>query len=154
MQIDHPYRRRYVRLLHLWIAGDWRLKVYGISREPRGPGADLVAAARELALEVLPQPAVTVSRYGVGFVGVHQGRGANLVFVDWWERQNELHHHAWRSADASPNELEYVSPLGIAACIWDLAIMSFEREAWINSVLLPRRADLQQYLASALEAEI
>jgi hypothetical protein len=154
MQIDHPYRRRNIRPLQLWTAGDWRLKLYGISLGPEGPAAELVDAARDLALKVLPRPAVTPTRYGVGFMGVHQGRGASMVFVDWWERQNELHHHAWRSEGAASTQFEYVSPLGLAACVWDLAVMAFEREAWVAGVLLPSRPDIQQYLGSALAGEV
>jgi hypothetical protein len=154
MQIDHPYRRRHIRLLELWNAGGWRLKLYGICREPEGPAAGLVDAARDLALEILPRPAVTPSRYGVGFMGVHQGIGASMVFVDWWERQNELHHHAWRAEGAAPIEFEYVSPLGLMACVWDLAVLSFERQAWVAGVLLPSRPDLQHYLESALGGEV
>jgi hypothetical protein len=154
MQIDQPYRTRHIRLLQLWAAGDWRLKLYGIGMRPGSPAAELVEAARELALQVLPRPAVTSSRYGVGFMGVHEGKGASMVFVDWWERQNELHHHAWRSERTDSTEFEYVSPHGLVACVWDLAVISFEREAWVTHVLRPARPDLDQYLDSALAGEV
>lgn len=154
MRIDQPYRRRHIRLLQLWTVSDWRLKIYGICADPEGPAHGLVERARRLAFDVLPQPAVTSARYGVGFMGVHQGVGASMVFVSWWERQNELHHHAWRSAGASSVDFEYVSPLGLVACVWDLAVVAFEREAWIAGVLMPSRPDVQQYLDSALGGEV
>jgi hypothetical protein len=39
---------------------------------------------------------------GVGFLGVHGGRGADFVCIDWWAEENESHHHVYL---ASHNQL-------------------------------------------------
>src|SRR5262249_45540547 len=86
---------RPVRLLGLWEAAGWRLKVYGISYGREVPGPEAVAAAKRLAAAALPVPAVTADRYGIGFLGVHDGRGACFVFLCWWAHENELYHLVW-----------------------------------------------------------
>ena len=87
--------------------------------------------------------------HGVGFLGVHEGRDANFVFVDWWAGENELRHHVYRSSTQNPAQLEYVS--GVGGGVWDLQLVWFERNAWVEKVLAnPRGPDLDAYLNKRL----
>jgi hypothetical protein len=148
IELPEPYAARTIRFLELWEESGWRLKVYGITYRRGGPGSGLVRVARGLARACLPRPAAGEGRYGVGFLGVHQGRGANLVFVDWWADANELHHHVFTAPPERPLLFEDVTGSGLAACVWDLAVIGFERQAWINSVLIdPGEAGIDDYLA-------
>ena len=45
-----------------------------------------------------------------------------------------------------------ITHMGEAACIWELAIMGFERKAWIDAVLKDGRQDFGEYLARSLTA--
>jgi hypothetical protein len=83
MYLSEPYTLRSVRFLDLLTFDGWRVKLYGIAYRAERPGQALVDAAVAAARERLPRPAVTDDRYGIGFVGAHQGRGGNFVFVDW-----------------------------------------------------------------------
>jgi hypothetical protein len=148
----HRYAARSIRFLELWEPGGWRIKVYGISHRPTPPSAPLVEAARAAARGILVQPAVSPGRYGIGFMGVHEGRGENLVFVDWWGNENELFHHVFVSSPRAPGQLEDVTMTSRSACVWDLAVIDFERRAWIRTVLSrPEDPDLEEYLRAHLE---
>lgn len=151
MKLEQPYSPRRIRMLELCSVGGWRMKLYGLSRRDDAPDPRLVLGARRLAAAVLPTPPVTEARYGVGFIGVHQGRGSNLVFVDWWERENELRHHVWVTEDESFDAFEYVTPVGLAACVWDLVVIGFERQAWVDAVLAATTPDVNRYLEFAIE---
>jgi hypothetical protein len=153
-QVYELYHRREVRLLERRPVAGWQMKLYGISYAADAPDPRLVTAALRLAQGVLPEPPVTPTRYGIGFMGVHEGRGSNLVFVDWWARENELHHHAWTSPEGEFQHFDYVTPAGLAACVWDLAVIGFERQAWIDAVLSPPHPDFTRYLQAALEGSI
>src|SRR5438132_4759119 len=63
--------------------GDWRMKLYGIACREDLPRESLLASAREIARDQLSKE--TVNNYRVGFVGVHDGRDAAFVFVDFGE---------------------------------------------------------------------
>jgi hypothetical protein len=153
--IRHEYRSRSIAFLELWYHSGWRLKIYGITPDAERPDSALISGARTIAMAALPQPAVTQDRYGVGFMGVHQGRGSNLVFVDWWENENELFHRSFVSSPAKPNEFSNVTATGPSACVWDLAVMSFERQAWVAAVLqAPGGPDLARYLDAHFEGMI
>jgi hypothetical protein len=102
ISLRERYAPRRVTPLGVRALGDWRLKVYGIPYGRDQARPELVDGAVAKALEVLPQPAVTESRYGVGFLVVHDGRGENFVLVDWWAHENELHQHAFFSPTEPP----------------------------------------------------
>ncbi len=154
-QLQEPYAPRPIRPLAPWENAGWRLKVYGIAYGRDLPRPALVQAAQQIAAQRLPQPAVTPDRYGVGFLGVHDGRGAAFVFVDWWQSENELHHHVYVAPTERPRALEYVTPTGLSACVWDLAVICFERKAWLETVLAnPAGPDLDAYLVRCLDADV
>lgn len=150
--VFHAYAARTVRFLGLWEHGGWRMKVYGISLGPAPPANRLVASAMDAARTVLGQPAVTSTRYGIGYIGIHEGRGENLVFVDWWGNENEIFHHVFISSPEAPDRLQNVTDGSRIACVWDLAVIEFERRAWIQSVLArPEAPGFEEYLRIRLE---
>ena len=155
MHLSEPYTRRSVRFLDLAAFDGWRLKVYGLAYRAERPGQAVVDAALAAAREALPRPAVTEDRYGVGFLGAHAGRGANFVFLDWWETENDLHHRAWRSSPDAPERLRPTGPDDLVACTSDLAVIGHERTAWMRHVLTrPAGPDLDAYLDDRLDADV
>jgi hypothetical protein len=154
MNRQERYVARSIRFLELWHCEQWRIKVYGIAYRGGIPNSALIGAAKDLATSCLPVPAITEQRYGVGFMGVHQGRGSNLVFIDWWANENELYHHACTSTPEAPGTFGYVTPTGLSACVWDLAVIAFERQAWIEAVLSASSPDVERYLDVRFEGEV
>jgi hypothetical protein len=154
MKLQERYVARSVRFLEVWECRDWRIKCYGLAYRGSTPEPGLIDAAKQFVSGCLPHPATTDQRYGVGFMGVHQGHGSNLVFVDWWANENELYHHACASTPDDPRRFEYVTPSGLMACVWDLAVIGFERQAWIDTVLSAAVPDIERYLTLRLEGSI
>jgi hypothetical protein len=91
---------------------------------------------------------------GHGFLGVHDGRGGNFVFVDLWEEENELHHHVVFSTAADPGPLRRATSADPIACVWDLSVIAHECAAWIRHVLGAEAPDLDAYLEDQLNGEI
>jgi hypothetical protein len=152
--VSERYASRPVSALGTWRCGDWRIKKYAIAYARETPRPELVAAAEATAADVLPTPAVTATRYGVGFLGIHDGRGGNFVFVDWWEQENELHHHVFFSRAADPGSLRAASAGDPIACVWDLSVIAHEHEAWLRHVLAADVANLEAYLEDQLSGAI
>jgi len=149
-----PHSPRPVAPLGIWASEGWRLKEYSIAYGRARARHRLVAAAESVVARVLPSPAVTPTRYGVGFLGIHDGRGGNFVFVDWWEQENELHHHVFFSTSDEPAELRPWAPDDPIACVWDLSVVAHERAAWIRHVLAADRPDIDGYLADVLSGSV
>lgn len=130
------------------------MKKYTIAYRREAARPELIEAAEAVAAGVLPTPAITPVRYGVGFLGIHDGRGGCLVFIDWWENENDLQHHVFLAPDAEPGALRPAAPTELVACVWDLSVIAHEREAWIRHVFGADAPDLDAYLDDQLEGMI
>jgi hypothetical protein len=61
----------------------------------------------------------------------------------------------WDSSEERPTELEYATSTTPAACVWDLFVMSFERDAWLDEVLAnPEGPNLDGYLHRRFEGDV
>lgn len=155
MKLTEDYRTRPIRFLELWNIENWRLKAYGITYTKEPLDQSLVDAARQVTSDRLIESASRTNHYGVGFVGIHQGKTGNFVFVDWWADENELHHHVYVSASAEPSNLKYMTTTGLAACAWDLFLIAHERDAWVEHVLKRSESpDLESYLGAQLSDDV
>lgn len=166
LEPEAPYRTRPIRFLHLADLGGWRVKVYGISAHRELPAPEFVQAAGRLARERLPTPpvwsappgegpVVSEDRYGVAILIAHEGREGSFALVSWWVGENMLQHQVHLTSAGPPFTFEYLSPTGIVACVWELAVLAFEREAWVDAVLAnPSGPDLDAYLARHLSADV
>jgi hypothetical protein len=138
----------------MWEINGWKLKVYGISATRDLSDKDTVAAVmiergRQIAESVFARNPTTNS-YGLGYVIFHEGRLANWLLLDWWADEIQIRHHLYRSDSATPAGFERVTS-DLIACIWELRLIAFEREAWIETMLKsPDRPDVQRYLAARL----
>ena len=154
MLLQEPYEARPIRFLEEWQHAGWRLKVYGISYRRERPRAQLIETAKRLARECLPT-ALTGGNYGVGYVGAHDGRAANFIFVDWWADENELHHHVFAAPSQELKNLPEITATGLSVCVWDLRVQCFERDAWLETVLhSPNEFSLDNYLRRQLNEDI
>lgn len=155
MDLPRAYRPRPIRGTGIWAVDGWRLKCYGIAYDREQPRPELVEAAQRVARTRLPHPAAGDGRYGVGFIGTHDGRDGCVAFVDWWANEDELHHHLYVAPLHRPTELVPAGPTDFTACVWDLAVLAFEREAWLAAVLQNSgEPDLERYLETQLSADL
>ena len=155
LELTHRYAPRRVRPMGVRAFGDWTLKVYGIAYEGDEPGSALVEAALGAVESALPSPALAKDRYGLGFLGIHDGRDSNFVFVSWWENENELQHRVFFSGPENPGRLREATAEEPIGCVWDLSVLAHEREAWIRHVLARHGgADADAYLADALSGDV
>ena len=140
------YATRSFRFVELLTIDHWRMKLYGVAYRGELPRPELISAAKKIAREQLTRE--SANNYGVGFIGVHDGRGAAFVFVDFWGNENELFHRVFLSRDNDPEKLTPAKPSDSSVCVWDLHLQSFERAAWIKHVLgKPDVPDFDGYLA-------
>src|SRR5215471_10219088 len=91
-----PYRPRRTELLGVEARAGWKVKVIGISASDELPSRAERQAALVAAEGVLPRPALSQARRGVGFVIVHRGTEALWVLVCWWEL-DILYHRVLRA---------------------------------------------------------
>ncbi len=141
-----PYAPRAFRFIELVTMDKWRMKLYGISCRGELPRAELISIAKKIARKQLTEE--SAPNYGVGFIGVHDGRGAAFVFVDFWGNENELFHRVFLSRGNDREKLAPARREDSSVCVWDLQLQSFERAVWIKHVLAKSDApDFDGYLS-------
>lgn len=154
IELHGTYEPRPIRLRNLWEMNGWRLKVYGIAHGRPAPDDGLIRGLKKTAEEVLPQPPVTESRYGLGFICAHQGRTVSIAFVDWWENEDELHHKMFIADEKDLASLRPAAEDELTACSWDLALIGFERNAWVRHILQTPKPDVEAYLNEHLNEDV
>src|SRR5688572_2013763 len=124
---SRTYQPRAIRFLEPWEASGVRLKVYGILHRGDAPPPALLEGAKQVAAAWLEAHPTRQLVHGVGFLGVHDGRTENQVFLDRWINHNELLHTYWVSPKDRPTDLRPpADPVDHnTVCVWDLAVQCF-----------------------------
>jgi hypothetical protein len=127
--------------------GGWQVKVYGISATATKPRNELLAAARARAWEVLSGTSEKRD-LSAAFLVAHDARPACFALVHWWDGV-DLFQRYFRAPLDQPNKLEPLEN-GQVGCVWELAIIAFECQAWSRHVLRPGEPDIAAYLGDRL----
>ena len=130
-----PYVVRPIKFLDQVNSKGWRIKVYGLSAKSNPLTKEAVAEGVKNVLPHLPQPALTEQRYGVGFMIIHHGTMRNWYLLDWWEKEDIIHHKLFSSPLDHPGSISAEPDKSLIACVHELRVMTFESEAWIKTVL-------------------
>ena len=149
------YAPRPVRVIDRATIEGFRLKVYSIAAKGDRASDELVGAGRRMAARHLRDAPTRQHHYGVGFLGIHDGRGENQVFLDLWITQNELTHDFWVSSKSDPAVLRRPESDHNSVCVWDLFVQGVEREAWLRHVLNnPAGPDFEAYWRSGFDGRV
>lgn len=129
------------------------LKVYGMFAEPERaavlPAPEWLRQQAASVLRGSPQP----GDHPVGFLIMHYGTDGDYLLVSQWYDANMLKHWVRGSAVDAGGSTTF-APLAqrdLVACVWELEVIKFERDAWINTVLARGRLDrasLDAYLGT------
>ena len=152
--LEAPYRPRHVRFIRREEVAGWQLKLYGIAVNGQEPRPEFVAATRDLAAQVLPQPPAGEDHYGVGFAIAHDARAVGIALIYWWKSENEAHQRIYVSPKEDPAAFTQVDNQP-AGCVWELEVVDFERRAWLEDVLSnPAGPDLGAYLERSFARDV
>jgi hypothetical protein len=147
------YSPRLVKALGPIDAGGRVLKVYGMFAEPeKGSVMPPPQWLEKQAAQVLCEP-LRDGDHAVGFLILHYGMDGSYLLVSQWYGANMLKHWV-RGATPGAGEDAAFAPLAetaLVACVWELEVMAFERDAWVNTVLARGQLDqasLDAYLTT------
>jgi nicotinamidase-related amidase len=144
-----PYLPRKITPLATWKFADWQLKRYGIEFAGTTSAADIFERAYSRVASWLPPQAITADRPGVGWMLEHRGKTMDYLVVGWWDNENELRIKIWVTEQGQWREA-----ITESFCVWDMQVMAFERDAFVNTLLQPTpdiAAYMQQHLTLNLE---
>lgn len=127
------YKEREIQFKDIQSIKEWKVKRYSIAYNNESFSETLENESLQLLQNVLPK--IDNTNYGVGFMIVHHGKGANFVLIDWWCKENELKHLVYYSSKESPEKLILQNGSSPIACVWDLIVINHERNAWVEHMM-------------------
>ena len=128
------------------------LKWYEVFRRGEEPSRDLDAVARAAVRDLVLAGSFPL-QHGVGFVISHHSTASDYLIACCWHRIQELWHAILiRPADGSAAfTQEWPSRTTGSFCVWEMAPMLHERNAWECYLLSPRDDDaMGAYLSDQL----
>jgi hypothetical protein len=140
------YEPRPVNFLGIREVSGMRLKTYTICLPDATFAEARFSDVWELTAKTLPQQA-SESRPNIGFAIQHQGRTGDYFVLGWWDNENELplhvfvgDQHGWRKAQG-----------GESVCVWDLRVIWWERELYVNTMMAGHADGVNAYLTASLQ---
>ncbi|MFK8849709.1 hypothetical protein [Streptomyces sp. Ac-502] len=145
------YAPRSVRTLEHGTANGWTVKRYAVSALRELPPAEVHAFAWDAVRQSLPEP------YAEGlchaFSVVHEDADGVYVVVGWWSANRLILHTRTWLADWADLKRLTEAPGHATACVWELAAIGCERDAWVEHVLRRDPPDIGRYLAAGVHGE-
>lgn len=131
------YRPRAVFDLGVWSAGDLRVKVYGLRAQERSVTDEMASTARGvLHKDVLPRVAAMGESNDLGFVIIHPGALGLSIAAHWWAQGCVLCQHFYRRLYDEAAAMD-ARDRPVVGCVWELAIVNAEQEAWRRTMMTP-----------------
>ena len=131
-----PYSPRPVRYLGLLQCDGWRIKTYSISVKSERVGENVVTQVGALLPTWLAQhTAYPLDSYRIATLILHEGREGCFAILSWWVDSDMLQTQVHLATDAARADFRLFSDRGIFTCVWEMAVLWFERNAWVEHVL-------------------
>lgn len=144
IEIYHP---RAILDLGVQDAGNLQVKIYGLLAQGKEITDEMGDQAKGiLRRDVLPRVAELGDNNGLGFVIIHPGELGISTSFHWWIQGSVLCQHIHRRLYGADDPMETLTR-PVVACVWELALINAEQEAWRRTMMTPR-PDPAAYLAS------
>lgn len=153
---------RPIRFIECSVAAPgWLLKWYGINANPARNlpstivDSELMLAAKGIARELFSSELAN-GVHNVGFGIIHQGTLGNWLLINWWAQGILLYHRLYHAGFKNPATFTPRTD-ALLACIWELPVFGFERDAWVRSIRErrdERGSQIERYLEARFDDDV
>jgi len=132
IEIYHP---RAISDQGIWDIGTLQFKVHGLLADGKTLSDEMETKARQFVrTEVLERVAAMGDSNELGFIIIHPGELGVSISAHWWVQGSVLCQHIHRQLYAINEPMDtVVRP--VVACVWELALINVEQEAWRKSMM-------------------
>jgi hypothetical protein len=85
-----------------------------------------------------------------GILIIHLADSFNQIVFDWWAKENELRHKVFKAESHAPFNFIDITFTGEAFCVWEIKVIAFERDQWLQHILLPHLPAEARYFDAQL----
>jgi hypothetical protein len=149
------YEKRPIRFIEIYQIADWKIKIYSISSKNEFVSQQFVSNAKmELINWLKLSETNSLEKYNIATLILHQCKEGCFAIINWWIDDNMMQHYVYLSKNENEN-FKLFSSNGIVTCVWELAVIWFERNAWVKHVLMNNKnPDFESYLNKQLNEDI
>ncbi len=154
--IKTRYQTRPIRFIELNEHQDWMIKIYSISiKNERVSSTHIELAKQQLNEWLKLSKNYPLTTYRIATLIIHEGREGCFAILNWWIDDNMLQNHVFVATQDDPLHFKLFSDKRIITCVWELAVIWFERNAWVEHVLKQSdQPNFDAYLNSQLNADV
>jgi hypothetical protein len=150
------YRTRTVASRPLQVVDGWRVKIYVVTlREPFDSEAALEKAVARLPEWLTPPGGEPWHSHKIGFLIFHEGEDGIWSLINRWVSDDMLQSVTYYADYREPHFFIRKPAAAFMACVWELPIIAFERDLWVEEILKKApQPDFDAYLRRALEGRL
>lgn len=143
-----PYVPRQVRFVAVNLVKDWQIKTYALTKgDARIDEQVWKQVSGNLPDWLKNSRAYSLPTYKIATLIVHQGSDGIFAILSWWIDQNMLQVLVYKTDLQANAPFELYSDQGIVTCVWEMAVLWFERNVWVEHILSKAHApDFESYL--------
>lgn len=134
MNFKSSYTPRFIRFLEIHEYFEWKVKIYGISTKTTEIAfSKLYRVKQDLPnwLNNCKTPGYKSHQHAT--LILHQGEKEFFVVLSSWMDENMLQICAYK---LESNAIKLISKNGCVTCVWELAVIWHERNAWVKHILM------------------
>lgn len=153
MKFKSPYHTRPTRFLQIIDHREWKIKLYSISiKNERISQINIDEALGYLDEWLSKSKLYDLENYKIATLILHEAKEGCYAIINWWIDENMLQQFVYLKTG---KEFELYSDRGIITCVWEMAVLWHERNAWIQHVLKKNEnPDIGSYLNDHLNEDI
>ena len=130
------YQPRKVEFRQLLTCGAWRIKVYTVTHHVAfGSPRVLANVIAQLPNLLAKATALEYPLHYFAFLIVHEGRDGVWSLLNCWVGDDMLYCTTYFTSYDRQEEITLFPQTGFMGCVWELAVVSFERAIWVEHVL-------------------
>lgn len=150
------YQARPIRFIEIYKVANWTLKVYSISaRNEFVSNSYIVNAKKNIENWLQNVNQTNLKNYTIGTLILHECKEGCVAIINWWIDENMLQHYVYLTKNEQSQEFVLFSSNGIVTCVWESAVIWFERNAWVKHVLMKNEnPDFESYLQEHLNENV
>ena len=96
-----------------------------------------------------------LENYKIATLILHEGKEGCFAIINWWIDENMMQLYVYLANNENTSHFELYSDKGIITCVWEMAVLWFERNAWVKHVLMNTATpDFEKYLAEHLNEDV
>lgn len=150
------FKTRPIRFIEIYKAANWRLKIYSISsRNEYVSDAYITNAKKHIGKWLSLSEETNLETYNIATLMLHEYKEGCFAIINWWIDENMLQHYVYLTENEMSDEFKLFSSNGIVTCVWESAVIWFERNAWVKHVLMKNEnPDFESYLLEQLNDDL